>query len=463
MRILLVVYDNDSYTSWFPLNMGYLAAAILKAGHEVEIYNQDLHHYPDEHLTHYLDRNRFDFVGVGVVAGYWPFKKLMMISEAINASKQRPTYIIGGHGPTPEPEYYLRKTGADIVVLGEGEQTIVELMDGKLLMDIEGIAYSDVGNPFSETVTTTTRRPVITDLDSIPFPRWDLFPMDLYRMGRDPSIGRSDFLMSVISGRGCTHKCTFCYRMEHGVRYRSPDNILDEVVLLQKIYGVTYIRFCDELMMGSTSRPMEISERILERGMKFKWNCNGRLNYATPEVLKTMKRAGCVFINYGIEALDDDVLRNIKKGLTVEIITRGIEATLAEGINPGFNILFGNVGDNVITLYKAVNFLLKYDDQGQMRTIRPVTPYPGSELYSYAIEKGLLKDCADFYENKHLNSELLAVNFTDMDDDDFYRLLLNANKRLIRNYYINLEGRTIQIAHDLYTNRNTSFRGFRQT
>jgi len=463
MRILLVVYDNDSYTSWFPLNMGYLASAILNAGHEVEIYNQDLHHYPDEHLTHYIDsqdwRTRFDFVGVGVVAGYWPYKKLLSISKAINACEHRPVYIIGGHGPTPEPEYYLRKTGADIVVLGEGEKAIVDILDGSDWDLTRGIAYRKQGYP----PIVNPRNRVIEDLDSIPFPTWELFPMDLYRMGRDPGIGRTGFLMSVISGRGCTHKCTFCYRMEKGVRYRSPDNVLDEVEQLQKRYGITYIRFCDELMMGNFDRPVEISRRILRRGMKFKWNCNGRLNYATPEVLKIMKRAGCVFINYGIEALNDDVLRNIRKGLTVDIITRGIEATLAEGIHPGFNILWANPGDNEDTLAKAVEFLLEYDDQGQMRTIRPVTPYPGSQLYYDAINQGLLAGPADFYENKHVNSELVSVNFTELSDEEVHRALLDANRILIDHYYRKLQVKTVETAKEVYLNRNASFRGFRQT
>ena len=124
-----------------------------------------------------------------------------------------------------------------------------------------------------------------------------------------------------------------------------------------------------------------------------------------------MKKAGCVFINYGIEAIDNDVLKNMKKSLTTEIIIKGIQATLDAGVSPGFNIIFGNIGDNRQTLKKGVDFLLKYDDGSQMRTIRPVTPYPGSPLYYYAIENGLLKDCEDFYENKHTNSDLLAINF----------------------------------------------------
>lgn len=97
-----------------------------------------------------------------------------------------------------------------------------------------------------------------------------------------------------------------------------------------------------------------------------------------------------------------------------------------------------------------------------MRTIRPVTPYPGSALYYHAIEKGLLKDCEDFYEHKHTNSDLLSVNFTEMSNDDFHQCLLEANKRLIKNYFDNKKTETINEADNLYTGKSTGFRGFRQ-
>ena len=114
MKILLVVYDNGSHIPWFPQGLAYIAAALLQAGHEVEIYNQDVHHYPDEHLTAYLDGQAFDVVGVGVIAGYYQYRKLLKISSAINHSKRRPLYVIGGHGPSPEPEFFLKKTGSVI-------------------------------------------------------------------------------------------------------------------------------------------------------------------------------------------------------------------------------------------------------------------------------------------------------------------------------------------------------------
>ncbi len=138
------------------------------------------------------------------------------------------------------------------------------------------------------------------------------------------------------------------------------------------------------------------------------------------------------------------------------------ENTLAAGISPGLNIIFGNIGENKEILDKGVDFLLKYADSSQLRTIRPVTPYPGSPLYYYAIDNGLLKDCEDFYENKHVNSDLLSVNFTNMSDDEFYNCLLDANKRLLTGYYQTVLSLTIKKAEILYIEKNPSFRGFRQ-
>ena len=149
--------------------------------------------------------------------------------------------------------------------------------------------------------------------------------------------------------------------------------------------------------------------------------------------------------------------------MTVDCIIKGIEYTLGVGISPGCNIIFGNIGDNKETLDKAVKFLLKYDDCTQMRTIRPVTPYPGSPLYYYAIKNRLLKDSEDFYKKKHTNSDLLTVNFTNMSDEEFHKYLLQANTKLLANYFRKKLDEAAQESKELYLHKNTNFRGFRQT
>lgn len=459
---MLVVYDNDSYIHWFPQGLAYIAAALLKEGHDVEVYNQDVQHYPDEHLTTYLNQNKFDVTGVGVIAGYYQYRKLIKISDAINRSRNRPFYVLGGHGPSPEPEFFLNKTQADAVVIGEGEITIIDLLSAiynhRPLDSVKGIAFRA-----GDKVVINERRPLIKNVDSIPMPAYHLFPIEYYRLLRMPHATNSDFIMPVLSGRGCPFKCNFCYRMDKGFRPRSNEKIIQEIMYLKRMYGITYIAFSDELLMSSAERTVRLCEDFIKTKLNIKWCCNGRLNFAEPEVLDLMKQAGCAFINYGIEAMDDLVLKNMNKTLTTEQIVRGIEATLAAAISPGFNIIFGNIGDNKKTLKKGVEFLLKYDDGAQMRTIRPVTPYPGSPLYYYAIEKGLLKDCEDFYENKHINADLLAVNFTDLSDDEFHRSLLQANKILLLNYFTWKQSDLVEQSKKLYLEKDTSFRGFRQS
>ena len=458
----MVVYDNDSYIHWFPQGSAYIAAVLKQAGHDVQIYSQDFHHLPDEHLTAYLDRNRFDVIGVGIIAGYYQYKKLLAISSAIANSKQRPAhFILGGHGPSPEPEFFLGKTGADIVVMGEGEATVVELFEALAnrtpLDKIKGIAYRD-----DQKVMVNPRRELIKDIDTIPWPAYGLFPMEYYRLLRMPHCSHSDFVMPLLSGRGCTFTCNFCYRMDKGFRPRSAEAIVEEIQYLKKEFNVSYIAFSDELLMSSGKRTIEICEAFLKAELNIKWDCNGRLNYAAPEVLSVMKKAGCVFINYGIEAYDNDVLKNMQKALTINQINKGIDATLSAGISPGLNMLFGHIGDTRESLNAAVEFLIQHDDGAQMRTIRPVTPYPGSPLYAHAIEKGLIADIRDFYENKHLNSDLFATNFTNLSEEQLYSELTNANIRLMENYFENKKKRMVSQTRHLYETRDASFRGFRQ-
>lgn len=462
MKILFVVPDNGSFISTFPLGIGYIAAVLRNAGHDVKIYNKDVYHYSAEHLTKYLDTHDFDIVGSGTCGGYRQYREMKSIAKAINETQKKPLFVVGGHLATPEPRYFLDLLKCDYVVLGEGEETMRELCDRLArnlpVNDVKGIAYYDEGEFIS-----TGRREEIADLDALPFPAWDLFPMDHYTLLRDPNIMDNERFMIMYSGRGCLFNCNFCYRMEKGLRIRSAENVIEEMRLLKDQYGVSYIGFYDELLVSSVDRVTEFCEKLIDANLNMHWNCNGRLNFSKIDMLKLMKRAGCVFINYGIESLDEQALKRMNKNLTVKQITEGIENTLEAGISPGFNIIWGNIGEDEHSLQLGVDFLLKYDDHSQRRTIRPVTPYPGCPLYYYAIEKGLLKDIEDFYEHKHVNSDLLAVNFTSLTDEEFYAALMKANETLLSNYYDAQKRQILAVEHDLYRNRNAEFKGFRTT
>lgn len=465
MNILMVVYDNDSYISWFPQGLAYLASAARNAGHYVEVYQQDIYHWPDSHLTDYLNKHDFDVVEVSVIGGYYQYHKLLSLSNAINASSNRSRfkYTIGGHGPAADPEYFLRKSGADIVGIGEGEITFVELLEAfegkRKLEEVKGIAFF---NDSGEYVRTAYRE-LIEDIDTIAWPAYDLFDMTYYSLLRLPNIKQNERSMPVLSGRGCIFACNFCYRMDKGFRPRSAESIIEEIEFLRDTYNIRYIAFSDELLMSSRQRTLDLCQAFIDAKINVKWDCNGRLNFADIDVLEKMKEAGCVFINYGIESLDNDTLRVMHKGLTRDMIIRGVENTLKVGISPGLNIIYGNINEPLSAIDDAVEFLLKYDDHSQMRTIRPVTPYPGTELFEYALEHNLVESTQDFYENKHLNSDLIAVNFTKYTDEEVYDALYHANMKLIERYQEIQRENSEKICRDLYYNKNVAFRGYRQT
>ena len=463
-RVLFIVYDNGSYDHVFPMGVGAIAAILERDGHQFEVWNQDMTHCSDESLGTYLDEKKFDVVIVSLIAGYYQYQKMKSLSKVINNSKNRPLYVLGGYGPTPEPEFFLKKAKCDVVCMGEGEVTISELMkalDNKETLEkVPGVAWLDSNGKLKYN----PRAPLVHDLDSLPMTPYHKFPMHYYRMLRMPKVKATDFVFPMMSARGCSFKCTFCYRMDPGYRMRSPESLLDEIEMLHKDYGITYIAFQDDLLMSSVAHTEAVCKEFLKRNLPVRWNCNGRLNYCSEELLQLMKDAGCRFINYGIESMDQKVLNNMKKGLRPEMIIKGVEDTLKVGISPGLNFIFGNKGDNKTTIKKTVDFLLKYDDFSQKRTLRPVTPYPGSPLYYDAIEMGLLdkeNPAEDFYENKHLNSDLISCNFTELTDDEYYECLRWANSTLMKNYFDKQKDSTLAQIDYLYKEKDVSFRGFR--
>tara|TARA_B100001769_G_C22108818_1_gene599397 strand:- start:123 stop:1769 length:1647 start_codon:yes stop_codon:yes gene_type:complete len=462
-RVLFVVYDNGSYDHVFPMGVGALAAVVKRDGHDFEIWNQDMHHWPDDHLRTYLDENKFDVIIFSLIAGYYQYQKMKSLAKAINNSKNRPFFLMGGYGPTPEPEFFINKSGCDAIGMGEGEVTIPKLLEAleynKSLETVPGLAWMENGK-----LKKTPRAPLVHDLDSLPTIPYEKFPMNYYRMLRMPKVDATDFCFPLMSARGCSFKCTFCYRMDPGYRMRTPVKLLDEIELLYREYGINYIAFQDDLLMSSVEHTEAVCLEFLKRDLPIRWNCNGRLNYCSEELLQLMKDAGCHFINYGIESMDQKVLNNMKKGLRPEMIVKGIEDTLKVGISPGLNFIFGNIGDNEKTIEKAVDFLIKYDDFAQKRTIRPVTPYPGSPLYYEAIKRGLLdkeNPAEDFYERKHLNSDLICCNFTELSDEKFYDCLRWANSTLMKNYYERQKTSTLTQIDHLYKEKDATFRGFR--
>lgn len=441
-NILLISYDNGSHIPFFPQNIFYLAGTLQKANHTVGIWFQDLHHGCHEALTKILDDNSFTIVGLGFCAGYWQYRKAKEIAEAISASKRRDkiNFVLGGHGPAAEPLFFMQKLCANTVVIGDGEEAILQIA----ATDQKGIIEGE---------------PTIND--EAPLNAYKMFPMDIYRLIRWPTSNRTDFCFPILSSRGCKWSCSFCYRMREGFNERSIEAIIEEIKYLHNNHQINHFQFSDELLMSSEKRTLDICQAISELPFKIKWDCNGRLNFAKIEVLKQMKSSGCEYVNYGIESLEQTILNQMGKGLTIEQINSGVEATLDSGLSPGLNLLWGFPGDTVENLQAAVKFLIKYDTCHELRTIRPVTPYPGTPLYQKAINDGLLEGPEDFYERKHRNSDLFTVNFMDMPIKSAHLQLMSANEDLLENYMTKRARSMMNTASEMYLHGYT-FRGFRE-
>jgi len=305
------------------------------------------------------------------------------------------------------------------------------------------------------------------DLDSIPFPEWSLFPMEKYtNCMKLYDFKENDKALGILTSRGCINRCNFCYRMERGIRLRSMDNLVEEMRLLGERYGVNYFPMYDELFNFPKKRILEFKEAIEKNNLKIKYSCNARVDIFDEESAIWLKESGCKLLNFGFESSDQNVLNLMKKNTTVEQNIRALEIARKVGVGMGLNFIWGNKGDTAKSLRGNVDLIKKYNTYDQVRTIRPVTPYPGCDLYYEAVEKGLLSGPEDFF-NKFKNSDLLTVNFTDIPEDEFYKLLFEANKDLITDHYMHTVGnmdeanRLIQSFSDLYFEGKTDFRGAR--
>lgn len=433
-KILFIIHDVYQDDNEFPLGPAYLASILQKHDYKVEVYCQDVFHYSNEELANYLDDNDFDIIGLGFLAARY-VETIRPLAKIINEHKKNAKFILGSHGVTAIPEYVLADTRADVAVLGEAESTIVEIcnkiIDGADLQSQSGIAYW-----LEDKIIVNERARPVVALDTIPFPAWELFPMEKYVNSiRLPGGEVSDKTMGVLTSRGCINRCSFCYRMEQGIRARSMNNVAEEMKLLNTKYGITYFMFSDEMFIPNRKRIEEFVGIIKSLGVPIKYYCQARVELAKDrEILKMLAESGCKILNLGLESLDQNVLDLMGKRTKVEDNIEAVENTIAAGIHPGLNFIWANPGDTLESLDKIVKFLLKYDTQGQLRTIRPPTPYPGCPLFYKAIEDGKLNGPGDFFE-KFVNSDRLTVNFTNLSDTEVYAALLDANSRLVRNYY----------------------------
>lgn len=378
--------------SYPSLGLAYIAAILLKNGWQTKIIDPIPQNLNLSQILVEIKKFTPDFIGFTATTPTFP--KVLTLAKKIKRKFPQIVTIIGGPHVSAAPIQTMKNPFFDFAVLGEGEETIIELLSHLKRKKggeekLAGIAFRKNGR-----VTITPSRPYIRNLDTIPFPaRQFLPPLSFYHP--NPGTYKNLPAGSMITSRGCPFKCTFCDRAVFGnkFRFRSPENVVAEIEVLLKDFGAKEIRIWDDTFNADTQRVKEICRLILKRKLKFTWTCLGRVNFADSNMFKLMKRAGCWQISYGIESGNQEILNKIKKGLTLEMVREAVKKTHQAGIEVKGFFMLGLPGDTKKTMQETINFAKELNLD--IATFSITTPFPGTELYQEVKNTKEFKD-ADF-------------------------------------------------------------------
>ena len=402
----------------FPVGIAYIGAMLKRAGYQVDGYvASDMNR-----LREKLSSQQYDVIGTGGLSS--EFKSLKRISEAVRRTKA--TFIVGGGIITSEPELMSRALDVDYAVIGEGEETILDLMErlerGEDVSRVDGIGY------FADGAFRTTRpRKPIDDLDSLPWPDYDLFGYAEFLDSRKPSdIYYYDVFdhpreYPVITSRSCPFSCTFCYHpLGQKYRQRSVESVMAELRSTIPKYRVNLVSIYDELFSYNEKRVDQYCDQFQEYARSvswdIKWSCQMRVAGLNERMLERMRDSGCFMVSYGFESYSSRVLKSMKKGITQEQIHNAIHATMDKGISVQGNFIFGDRAETLETAFETLQFWRDHLEAGIFLAF--VLPCPNSPMYQYCIKQGLIKDRLGFIRDRSFD----IINMTDMPNRDFLKL-----------------------------------------
>lgn len=408
------------YNRYFPLGLAYLAAVLRKEGHEVLIYDVDCNVNPskmdfaslEESYPLYLKslddshpiwkemRERInyfkpDIVGITVWTTFAASSfKIAALCKKYN--KTMPVVAGGPHITIKCDEVMNICPDVDVLIRGEGEETFLELvekLDGRDevkvegLRKIKGISYRQNGK-----VTHNPDREFIQNLDTIPFPARDLL--------LNKTTYNSEDMGLLITSRGCPYNCSYCATgiWQRKIRYRSIDNIVEEIKLVINAYGTNQFTIKDDSFTVNRKRVLEFCDKLIKENLDINWDCNTRVDLVDGELLKKMKAAGCNGIKVGIETGNERVLKLINKRTTLSQAREAARLFRKVGIHWTGYFMIGLPSEIKEEIYQTLNFMkeLKPD----FASLSVYEPFPGTDLFKIGIEKGLVQSqrtLEDFY------------------------------------------------------------------
>jgi anaerobic magnesium-protoporphyrin IX monomethyl ester cyclase len=411
MSRILFINPNTRYqgcllTVFPPQGILYISGVLLRSGHEVNVIDADIDNLSLEDISKKVLEYQPDIIGITV--NTLQSKAAYEISDYIKKF-YKSTIVLGGPHPSALKEKIFEKCkSADILIVGEGENTFLEIAqnfdNNYSNTSVKGICYKEQGK-----IYTNQPREQIINLDKLPFPALDLVGSITKYPGAYPTGARPS--IQLMASRGCPFNCSFCSNPVWGkkIRLRSPDSVLKEVEWLQNEFKVKEIFFQDDTFNFKRDWFEAICNGIIERELNqnliFKSPFRANSNLIDKQLLQLAKEAGFWMIFYGVESGNQDILNAIHKKMELEEIHRAIKLTKKAGIKTYASFIVGNIGETRSTIYDTINFAKKIDPDYYGFAV--AMPYPGSELYTIAHEKGYLKEA---FENFQINKAIINTD-----------------------------------------------------
>jgi anaerobic magnesium-protoporphyrin IX monomethyl ester cyclase len=370
-------------TPYFPLGLLYLAATARAAGYTVSIFD-GMFHDDEQAFAGVLEMEQPMVVGISVLATV----RAAALRLAERAHHHGAVVVAGGADPTGRPESYLRHRSngehpVDMVVVGEGEQTLLELLPlllageqrGESLLDINGLAFLDAGGQ----VLCTGPRQHCADLDSLALPARDLIDVEAYRQAWRQHHGF--FSLSVIATRGCPYGCKWCQKSVFGRSYRprSPEAVAEEMRIIKEQYHPDQLRIVDDVMGIDPNWVRAWHDAVLARDAVTPFECLSRVDLMDEELVRLLREAGCIRIAFGAESGSQKVLDAMNKGTRVEQIRRATELCRRFGIEIYFYIMLGYPGEEWPDILKTVDLLT--DTRPDQFSSTVAYPLPSTEFF----------------------------------------------------------------------------------
>jgi radical SAM superfamily enzyme YgiQ (UPF0313 family) len=389
MKVLLVFasydYLKNVTSKQFPLGLGYLASYLVSKKIDVKI--ADLRYGNRREFIRLLKEYNPDIVGISCMTPNQ--NEAYKTARTVKRILDNPLVVLGGVHATFMYEEILKKIREiDVVVIGEGEITLYEIcrawennFSAKNLSGIKGIAFR-----YNDTFIVTPPREKIEQLDDLPIPAFDRLVLpDI-----ETYLKRSADL-PVLTGRGCPFNCAFCSTsVMHGRKYRKRDpvKVVDELEYLKNRYNHDSFSIVDDTFTVDKERTKKICEGIIRRNLDITWGCSARADTIDPCLIKIMSKAGCKGLFFGIESLDDEVLKKIKKGFTAKKAVRMVEIAIDEGITVDVSFILGLPGDNIKNTEKIYGFVKKHKITGRI-LINTLQILPGTDIYQNPNHYGI--------------------------------------------------------------------------